>query len=681
MRLLLSSLLAVLAWQPLLLRAVLAADSFDTVIERQHRLLLDSPLTTTPAVVQQWTKQLNSQGRWPDINYQDTAHAEWSPRHHLERAVARCRAVLDPQSPLHGSAALTAAMYRALDHWIAVRPRCGNWWHNEIGTPGYMRDILFLLGNALSGPRRTGALEVLHQFRVAGEGANLIWSASMALNYGCLTRDEALVDQSAALLADEIHVSIGEGIQPDFSFHQHGPRLQEFHYGSAYEHDAIRLAWTLTGTRWALPCDKIRLLVDYVLCGQQWMSRWNFTVPSTVDRAYSRPDSLKIDDMDGDAALLADMAPARRPELEDYRARLAHRGVPLNGFRSFPYSDFACYQRPEFSFFVKTISTRTQGAEMGMNDENLKGWHLGSGDTYILRQGDEYADLAPVWDWSLLPGVTGVEGLNEVKRQPFAGAVGDGQSGCVAMEAETTDAYGKARCSARKAYFFHGKTAVCLIGGLSTHAGDHPARTALDQRLLRGVVTAADQAGQARPMSDGETKLRGVRWLYHDGLLYVPTVPTDLTVRVGPVTGTWRSINTSLSAAPIEKPVFLPFVTHGANVDGESSSYAILACPSLTQASGLAGVPGYRLIRNDPDCQAVRWNDGMLMAVFYSPGELHDGTGSLLSTDQACLVMNQYGHFFASDPTRTGVQTQISVRGRLATRAFLPLDGSSIEVH
>ena len=674
-------LLALLTWQAALPSPGAAADgSFDAVVEKQRHLLLASPLSTPPDAVRCWAQQLDAHGAWPDINYQDTAHGAWSPRRHLERVVSMCRALLAPTSPLHGNGEVAAAVYRALDFWIATRPQCPNWWHNEIGTPGFMRDILFLLGDALHGPRRAGALEVMHQFKVTGEGANLVWSASLALDYGCLTHDDTLVSEAAARLANEIHVSTGEGIQPDFSFHQHGPRLQEFHYGSAYEHDAARLAWSLAGTRWALPPEKIRLLTDYMLRGQQWMSRWDFTVPSTIDRATSRPDSLKIGGIAGDAALLAETDPARRPELEEYRARLARRGTPLNGFRAFPRSDFACYQRPGFSFFVKTISTRTQGAEVGMNAENLKGWHLDSGDTYVLRQGDEYLNLAAVWDWSLLPGVTGVEGLDTVERQAFAGAVDDGQSGCAAMEAQTTDARGDAHCAARKAYFCHGDAVVCLVGGITAHADQRPARTALDQRRLRGAVTALDQTGQARTLSNGETELRGARWLWHDGLLYVPTTPTDLTVRTGPATGTWRAINASLGAEPVETPVFLPFLTHGANVEHGSAGYGIFPCPTLTRATAVARAPGYRLVRNDADSQAIEWDDGTLMAVFYAPGELHEGGRALLATDQPCLVLSRPGHLFASDPTRLGAQAQISVQGGLTRTASLPANGESVEI-
>ena len=658
-----------------------ASDDFDLIINRQRDLLLAKPTSTPPAAIDHWVRTLDLSGAWPDINYQDQQGADWSPRYHLDRVVAMCKALLQPESPLRGNPALAAAIDRALDHWIATRPHCHNWWHNDIGTPGFMRDVIFLLDGQLQGARRAGALEVLHQFKVAGEGANLVWTATLALSYGCLTKDEALVARSAAQLANEIHVSKGEGIQPDFSYHQHGGRLQAFHYGGSYLHDLSRVSWMLAGTRYAVPPDKIQLLVDFVLKGQQWMGRWNDTVPSTLDRAVSRPDAFGLSDLDGNAELLAALDPKDRPALDEVRARLAHRVPPLNGFRAFPCSDFACYQRPEFSFFVKTISTRTQPTETTMNGENLKGALLNSGDTYILRAGDEYVNLAPVWDWTLLPGVTGAAGLTRVERQAFVGAVGDGDSGCSAMDYGAADPKGTGRLHVHKAYFCHGDAVVCLLGDLSAHVGDHPAQTAFDQRLLRGPVIAGDRNGQTRTLSPGETRLPGTRWIYHDGLVYVPTEPANLTVRAGPVAGTWRAINNSGSASPVEKSVFLPFLTHGSDVEQASAGYAILPCASPLQAPGCAQAPGYRLLRNDARCQAIRWNDGTIMAAFYVAGELRDGNSLVLGTDQPCMVLSRIGHLFASDPTQHGGQVHLATGGGDTVQVMLPPDGTTVEAH
>jgi chondroitin AC lyase len=117
-----------------------------------------------------------------------------------------------------------------------------------------MRDIMILLGDRLQGDRRTGALSILNQFgrTKAGGGANTIWEAELGLDYGALTQDSTLMSQQSKLIAGEIHISTGEGIQSDYSFHQHGARLQQFHYGGAFLADTSCLGWKLHGTPWAI---------------------------------------------------------------------------------------------------------------------------------------------------------------------------------------------------------------------------------------------------------------------------------------------------------------------------------------------------------------------------------------------------------------------------------------------
>ncbi len=51
---------------------------------------------------------------------------------------------------------------------------------------------------------------------------------------GLLTDDEALVAEVRDQIAEEIVVTDGEGIQDDWSFHQHGPQIQFGNYGLAY---------------------------------------------------------------------------------------------------------------------------------------------------------------------------------------------------------------------------------------------------------------------------------------------------------------------------------------------------------------------------------------------------------------------------------------------------------------
>ena len=251
-----------------------------------------------------------------------------------------------------------------------------------------------------------------------------------------LTDDAAMVAQYAKIIADEIKIGGAEGLQADFSFYQHGPRLQQLSYGGAFIDSSARLAWQLSGTPWAFDQDKVKLLVDKVLEGDQWMCRGGYTVPSVLDRQASRPGSLRTHSSQEAAAFLIQAGAPRSDELAAFIERSEGKAKPLVGFRAYPCSDFAAYQREGFAAFVKTASTRTRLAEIGLNGENLLGHLMDCGDHYLLRSGAEYDNLQPVWDWDHLPGVTWATDAGELERQKieFAGAVGDGTSGLEAMD-------------------------------------------------------------------------------------------------------------------------------------------------------------------------------------------------------------------------------------------------------
>ena len=74
----------------------------------------------------------------------------------------------------------------------------------------------------------------------------------------------------------------------------------------------------------------------------------------------------------------------------------------------YPRSDYALHVRPAFTFDVRANSARTARCEWG-NDENLLGHYLSEGSTGFVARGDEYAEIAPLWDWFKVPGTTVVD--------------------------------------------------------------------------------------------------------------------------------------------------------------------------------------------------------------------------------------------------------------------------------
>ncbi len=403
------------------------------------------------------------------------------------------------------------------------------------------------------------------------------------------------------------------------------------------------------------------------------MVRGTSTVPGTIDRAVSRSRGQR-GDLRNVARFLREALPQRAGELDALIARQDGTGAPLVGFRAYPRSDFAAFHRPSFTFFLKTLSDRTRTTE-SINGENLKGRLLNSGDHYLLRDGQEYIEMPPVWDWNLLPGVTYASGAGDIVRQPFVGATGDEVSGISAMDYRFADK--EASLSARKMWACHGDVVVCLIGDLQGNGFTSPVQTALEQSALRGAVTVADEQGNIKTLLNGNYPTQPLRWVQHDGLVYVP-LGAPVSLRIGPVTGTWQAINKGGSTAPLTLPVFLPILQHGVAPKAQASGFAIASAKTPQEAAAIFARPTWTILRNDAQCQAVRFSDGTLMAAFYEPSQISENGKVLLAADKPCLVMQKQNTLWASDPTHKGVRVTFTNSG-VPTALDLPAGGLTVK--
>lgn len=651
---------------------------FAVVVERQRELLMRGEAPDVD-VVRGYVASLGENGKWADINYADPTPATWSTSGHLQRVRMIARSVVDPKSPLYNDAKAEAAMGRALDDWSANKYKNPNWWHNDIGVPRIMVEVIVLLGDRLKGERREGALGILHQYgkAKAGGGTNTIWMATLAMLYGALTRDGALVAANSRMISDEIHVTKGDGIQDDNSFHQHSSRLQQFHYGGAFINETARLGWQLRGTPWAIPMNKLQIVADCVLGGSQWMVRGTTTVPGTLDRSVSRPGAMNGGDLRETARFLREALPASAPALDALVARQDGTGKPLDGYRWYPRSDFAVYQRPAFGFFLKTLSDRTLTTE-SINGENQRGHLLNSGDHYLLRDGEEYTQMPPVWDWEALPGVTYGRGAGEPVRQGFVGSVSDGQSGATTMDSRFASKAGAA-LGVKKLWASHGDVTVCLMADLTATGVEAPIHTALDQCLMRGAVTVCKPNGELQRLERGEVAAGPMKWVQHSGFAYAPLGDTPVALKLGAVTGAWSGINKSGSKQSVTVPVFLPTLEHGTAPQGAASGFVIGAAATPGEAQKLFAAPSWKVLRNDATCQAVRFNDGTVMAAFYGAGSIETEAGKQLAVDGPCLVMTSAAGVRLVDPTQKGSQVNLTM-GAVSKSVTLPPGGIAVSV-
>lgn len=645
---------------------VMADNPLDTILVRSERYLRQ---TTPLEDVGELLKDLHAHEGWSDIDYDDQQPSGWDASAHLQRLRMMALAWTDTRSPYHQSPSLKNAIDATLGHWLQKRFRNPNWWHNEIGVPRLMQDIIVLLRKDLTSDQFKQSMEVLGQHKVRGTGANLVWSADLGLHYGALAGDVAMVKKCSDLISKEINLTKGEGIQPDYSYHQHGARLQTYHYGGAFLRENIKLAWELRDTPWEFSAEKIDILVNFVLSGWQWMARGIYTVPGTIDRSASRPNALRGADLRSMIPYLLDLKKEKTDELRAVALTQEGKGRPLQGFRHFPHSDFTAYHHPDFSFFVKTISVRTRFSE-SINGENLKGRLLNSGDAYFLRDGQEYYNLMPVWNWEYLPGITSFPRA-QTKQQDFTGGVSNGESGLTVMRHKAES--GKGNLSVHKFWAAHKNLIVCLMANTGVSTPDS-VYTVLDQCRWRGDVAVNEPANLFR---EGVHTLKSGRWIHHAGFAYIPLSSSDIMLHLKTARGKWSDINKAGSRETVTERIFMPVLRH--QELWVSDGYVVASCETPEDAQSLVRRPEWKVLRNDAQCQSVLFRDGTCMTAFASPTSVGTGSKKELSVDKPCLVLLSGKRLWVTDPTHTG--GTVSVRlGNDQSQVILPTDGASVEV-
>lgn len=554
-----------------------------------------------------------------------------------------------------GRAALHAGLHRAFAHWIRHDFKCVNWWYNRIGVPKLLAAAGLLMDSELNDVERDYLTKTLPARSAIGmTGQNRLWLAGNTLALGLLARDAPVVDSASEAVWDEVEVSSKEGVQPDFSFHQHGAQQQFGNYGLAFAVEVSRWAGVLGDSKWRMSEGKLGVLRRYLLDGQNWVS-WRGAMDISACGRQLMPGS-PVKKAATIALVMGEAARFDPAHAGAYRAFVARNrpGAPndLVGDRYFWRSDYLVHRRPEFCFTLKMSSNRVIGAET-TNGENKAGYHTADGALLAYRAGDEYSEIFPVWDWRKLPGVTAPQeklpafGTTSVRRD-FVGAVSDGVHGVAALD------YAKDGVTARKAWFFGADGVVALGSGVSGKSGASVVTT-LNQCLLRGPVVAG-VAGTAEPARPGKF---AADWVEHDGLRYTVLDKSALTLAAGPVTGNWGRIfdNPATPRADVTANLFTLSVDHGVRPEGPGYAYAV----------GLAGAaPRAAVIANTAAVQAVRLRAGLSGVVFNAPGSLDLGDGRSVSADRPCVLLIDSGaeRVFVADPTQRLKALTLGVFGK-----------------
>ena len=410
---------------------------------------------------------LSPAGLWPDVTYNDPAdRSEWLAAEHLRRCL-----ILGISSSARNAASAFAGDARALNAtlsctrgWLAIDPQNSNWWWVQLGAVQAIAKLLLL---APSPPSLAAAAATvfprLSLADVAGfAGANRVWGAFIYALVGAASGDASRVDAAAPLLHGAMYAGLGDGIQADASFHQHGPLAYfSYGYGAHFVGNALTMEAAARGTRWAMNASAWAGLARFILDGARWTvrgSEFNIGLMGRHNVYFAEVDSAGVAKghyhsfaayaafalafpplAASPGTLGAGAAPAAAPfssALAAHYARLlpafasAPRGAELlrfaeqvaagdgsasatAGHAHFFLSDAAAHVRARsggargtgFALVLHLFSNRTLNSEC-VNGEGAQNRAVADGLLTAQVTGAEYRDVAPAWRWSLAPGTT-----------------------------------------------------------------------------------------------------------------------------------------------------------------------------------------------------------------------------------------------------------------------------------
>jgi chondroitin AC lyase len=636
-------------------------------------------VTQTKAIM----ASLRPDGTWPGIDYKDVSKTGFQHRIHLYNLVTLGRAYQKKGTKLKGDPKLKKAIYAALDYWLANDFICENWWWNQIGTPNELVGFLLIMDTSLTKEQISKTLPMVGRAYLNATGArpsgDRIKIAGILAKTLLFKRDEAQFNDVVKVIEGEIKFSTERGMQYDYSFHHRVDKVNNtLSYGTGYADAFAEWAALTAGTRYQFSAAPLHQLTDYYLDGICKMTvNGKYIDPGAMNRDISRADEHKgFGTATIDRLLVA--SEYRKDELVTIKKIREGESLSVPPHATFFWqSEYFTIQRPNFFTSVRMYSSRDFNMEEPYNGEGLMNHHRGDGTNYISRTGEEYNEIAPVYDWQKIPGTTVVQkpelpSEKEIQKQgltEFVGAATDGIHGVVVFDFKSPHDPLKAK----KSWFFFEKEYVCLGTGISS-ASQFPVATTLNQCLLKGKARLGSN-GQSSDIQIGTHDLNNVQWVLHDSIGYIFPEPINLKVSCQEESGSWYKINHQSDSPKekISKDVFKLWFDHGAKP--ENAGYTYIVVPGITEQE-LKEPSGrhIEILSNTPEIQAVKHNAlNISEIVFYQSGQVQISEKLKISSDSPGLVMAKTDgsdliSLTVEDPSRRLGRIHLSVTAKIVKK-------------
>lgn len=648
--------------------------------------------------VEGYLSTIKENGAFPDVDYSDKSF-NWKPMTHLNRLKEMAQAYVLPESKFYENDGLYEAIVNALTYWNSVHPVCDNWYENQIRAPKSMGETLILLRYGKTAVPEELEESICSYWEQTGGnpadqplGSNKSDIALQWLYRGILHEDKNVVETSVyhSFRSLEYVNPNEEGIQQDLSIFQHGTQLYIGGYGEELLKGVTKAATFLTGTKYSLNQGQLRLLYRFVNETFMESIRGTYQFYNVVGRSVSRKGSLG---RAGFTSILEKMKQIDPEHIQDYdlsirilngQAGYENYSKKLNHYY---IADYMSVRDVKYSANVRMSSTRTSKCENG-NGENLKSFFMSDGSMDVAIEGDEYADIFPVWDWCRVPGVTnpymrtiptadswGIRG-----ESTFCGGLGDGKDGLSAFNMIYNS--NNVDMSAKKAYFFLGDEIACLGSGITSKMAEN-INTTVEQCLKRTDIWYS-VSGQENQVS-GTVNNVDVDWVWHRNIGYFFPKNEQVSIKEEERAGKWSDINTSGSTGLVKQDVCTIWFDHGAKPNDSKNTYCYLIVPNIEKNNMGNYKNNIEIISNTPDVQAVCNSDkSEIQAVFYNGGVI-EVQGIKITVDNPCALMikkesEKMFNLCFSDPSHRlkSLSVNLEYNGKSQTYSFSDFNSDNI---
>lgn len=657
---------------------------FDLIMQRIQERHKAVNVSTVDNTYTKWYMQdLLPDGSFANIDYTSTAQTNWNPLAHLDRMKYMVLSYTLPTSNFYQNEDLYNQIVSMLNFWYDKHPTSTNWYNQQIACPQRMGVILILMR---SGAKQIPAdLEAKLIQRMVdeggrpdqsgsqGTGANKLDIATHWVYRGCLTQDEDVLSFGADQVYYPLFMTTDEGLQHDYSYHQHGSQIYIGSYGFSFVDGISSIADYMTGTPYEMSSEKLNYLSRFTREAYVATIRGQYFMYNVIGRAVGRKGGLSQSGFGTVLNRLKSMDPDNATEYDQGTARLkkeqpaSYAITPKN--KHFWRSDYMLHQRPEYFFDVRGASTYTAKNENG-NGENLKGYFLADGATEITLDGTEYVDIFGVWDWNRIPGTT-VPIVSKIPQpaewstsgsSKFSGSASDGTYGVTTYL--YNDPLYSLNTSAKKSWFMFDDEIVCL--GSAITSSTQTVNTTVNQTLLSGDVSVKRNGSATQQQANGTQNYSDLMWAHHRNIGYYFPEAANINISNTTQTGNWYDVSTTQTNEAISKDVFKLWFDHGNKPTGQSYEYILL--PNKTLAEMEAYTPSdIEIIYNNSNLQAVQHKAlDILSIVFYSATTFsHEGIE--VTVDKPCVVMfrnvsTASVDTYISDPSRNYSDIKVTAK-------------------